>query len=216
MERAMRTPATVGATRVCGWNPADSSGLGGGVKHALSFLATGALVVGLLVGCTGESGPQAAPSPASPGSVAVATGTGQPVTMAEAEHCPVTRPGHFVPPPGVSYEALFGADSSYGNGQLWVGGLWANGVIIAEPSFVEPDGSIGMKFGWYRVTPGQLTISGRRLDAPAPPARGSAPRGYGEAGFQASGVYFPTEGCWEITGTVGSTTLTFVTFVIKL
>jgi hypothetical protein len=95
--------------------------------------------------------------------------------MADAECCPVTRPGRFVPPSGVSYEALFGADSSYGNGQLWVGGLWENGVIIAEPSFVEPDGSIGMKFGWCRVTPGQLTITGQRLDAPAPPARGSAP-----------------------------------------
>jgi hypothetical protein len=34
-------------------------------------------------------------------------------------------------------------------------------------------------------------------------------------GFQASGVQFPTEGCWEVTGTVGTTSLTFVTFVIK-
>jgi hypothetical protein len=34
-------------------------------------------------------------------------------------------------------------------------------------------------------------------------------------GFQASGVYFPNEGCWEVTGRVGRTTLTFVTFVIK-
>jgi hypothetical protein len=34
-------------------------------------------------------------------------------------------------------------------------------------------------------------------------------------GFQASGVYFPTEGCWEVTGKVGTTSLTFVTVVIK-
>jgi hypothetical protein len=138
------------------------------------------------------------------------------VTIADAERCPITRPGRFEPPSGVSYEALFGADYSHGNGQLWVGGLPANGVIAAGPSFVEPDGSIGMKFGWYRVTPGLLTITGHRLDAPAPPARGNVPSGYGDTGFQASGVYFPTEGCWEVAGTVGSTTLTFVTFVIKL
>lgn len=136
--------------------------------------------------------------------------------MADAERCRVTHPGRFVPPSGVSYEALFGADSSYGNGQLWVGGLRESGVIAAGASSVEPDGSIGWKFGWYQVVPGVLTITGRRLDAPAPPARGNVPSGYGDTGFQASGVYFPTEGCWEVTGTVDSTTLTFVTFMIKL
>jgi len=28
-------------------------------------------------------------------------------------------------------------------------------------------------------------------------------------------MFFPTEGCWEVTGTVGAVSLTFVTFVIK-
>jgi hypothetical protein len=136
--------------------------------------------------------------------------------MADAASCPVTRPGRFVPPSGVSRDVLFGADASYGNGQLWVGGLGRNGVIAADSRFVEPDGSVGMKFGWYRVASGSLTIAGRRLDAPAPPARAEVPDGYGDAGFQASGVSFPTEGCWEITGAVGPTRLTFVTFVIKV
>jgi hypothetical protein len=44
--------------------------------------------------------------------------------------------------------------------------------------------------------------------------RSSVPDGYGTHGFQSSGVYFPTEGCWEVTGTVGGSSLTFVTFVI--
>jgi hypothetical protein len=39
------------------------------------------------------------------------------------------------------------------------------------------------------------------------------PDGYGDRGFHSSGVYFPTSGCWEVTGTVGSATLTFVMFV---
>ena len=39
------------------------------------------------------------------------------------------------------------------------------------------------------------------------------PEGYGTVGFQASGVDFPTEGCWEVTGAVGDATLTFVMFV---
>jgi hypothetical protein len=106
---------------------------------------------------------------------------------------------------------LFGADNSHGNAQLWVGGLGHNGAIVVAP---ESDGSRGWKFGWYRIVPGRLTITGRRLDAPGPPAWGSVPDGYGDIGFQSSAVYFPTPGCWEITGTVGSTaTLSFVTFV---
>jgi hypothetical protein len=69
-------------------------------------------------------------------------------------------------------------------------------------------------FGWYRLTSGHLRITGRRLDAPAPPLSGQT-SGYGLTGFNASGVIFPTEGCWQVTGRVGRAALTFVTFVIK-
>jgi hypothetical protein len=72
-----------------------------------------------------------------------------------------------------------------------------------------------MKFGWWRVASGRLHITGQRLDGPAPPARAHVPDGYGDTGFQASGVDFPTEGCWEVTGTLPTTSLSFVTFVIK-
>jgi hypothetical protein len=136
-----------------------------------------------------------------------------PVTRADAKRCPVTLP-RAAGPPGVS-QAFFGWGSSYGNGKLWVGGLWPLGVIVARKDFVAPDGSVRMKFGWWRKVSGRLSITGRRLGAPAPPARGDVPPGYGLTGFQASGVYFPAEGCWEITGKVGKTILTFVTFVIK-
>jgi hypothetical protein len=72
-----------------------------------------------------------------------------------------------------------------------------------------------MKFGWWRKVSGRLSITGRRLDAAAPPARADVPSGYGLTGFQASSVFFPAQGCWEITGKVGDTILTFVTFVIR-
>jgi hypothetical protein len=39
---------------------------------------------------------------------------------------------------------------------------------------------------------------------------------YGDTGFQASQVIFPTEGCWQVTGTVGDSSVTFVTRVVKL
>ncbi len=110
----------------------------------------------------------------------------------------------FEPPPGVSSSALFGSGSSFGNGSLWVGGLAPKGIVD----------SADMKFGWWRHVSGQLKITGRRLDAAAPPLQSSVPSGYGTTGFQASGVDFPTEGCWEVTGAVGATSLTFVTEVV--
>jgi hypothetical protein len=124
--------------------------------------------------------------------------------------CPLTKP---VQAPASIGEALFGWKLAYGNADLWVGGLGEGGIIEVRPSFVNPDGSIGWKLGWYPLTPGKLAISGRRLDDQAPPATGDVPDGYGTHDFQASGVYFPTEGCWEVTGRAGGAPLTFVTFV---
>lgn|SRR5438034_4975370 len=139
--------------------------------------------------------------------------TARKVTMADARRCPVTMPRHGAA--GVSPDDLFGWGSSYGNGKLWVGGLWPHGVIAADPGFVEKDGATDMKFGWWRKVAGKLEITGRRLDGPAPPLDANVPDGYGDTGFQATGVTFPREGCWQVTGKIGRTSLTFVTFVIK-
>jgi hypothetical protein len=134
--------------------------------------------------------------------------------MADAAHCPSTLGSPA--PERIPSREFFGSGSSFGNGKLWVGGLWPDGIILGDPRFVDADGAVSMKFGWWRVEPGGLQITGLRRDASAPPATGDVPFGYGDPGFQASGVWFPTEGCWAITGTVGSTSLTFVTFVIKI
>jgi len=157
-----------------------------------------------LVGCG------SAPSPAGD-VLSTPSPSARSTTAARGEPCPVTEPGDG--PPDVSPDSLFGWGSSYGNASLWVGGLGPDGVIEAGPEFIAEDGSIGMKFGWWRRVPGSLMITGRRLDATAPPVRAEIPAGYGSVGFQASGVIFPTEGCWEITGQVDKTTLTFVTLV---
>jgi hypothetical protein len=139
----------------------------------------------------------------------------RPVTIAGARRCPVTI-GHPVPRTVWWRDLLAGWDSAYGNGSLWAGGLWPHGVVIITRDDVGPGGRLVMKFGWYRLTSGYLTITGRRLDAPAPPASGlTFPGSYGLTGFNASGVVFPTEGCWRVTGRVGRVALTFVTFVIK-
>ena len=189
---------------------------------AVTALAAGTSVA--LLGCTGgpaktatSLAPVAGPSGGSPTGAPAgpARYPARPVTMADARHCPVTI-GHPVPGSESWRELLFGWGSAYGNGALWLGGLWPHGVVIITPDDVQPDGRLGMKFGWYRLTSGYLTITGRRLDAPAPLASGlTFPGDYGLTGFNASGVIFPTEGCWQVTGRVGPVVLTFVTFVIK-
>jgi hypothetical protein len=134
------------------------------------------------------------------------TQPGTVTTTLAVEECPVTVPGS-VPSSEPWREELFGYGSAYGNGQLWVGGLGLNGVIQFETA------SDGWKLGWWRAVSGDLRITGRRLDAAAPPLRSTVSRGYGDIGFQSSGVYFPTAGCWEVTGTAGTARLTFVTLV---
>ena len=142
----------------------------------------------------------------------------RPVTRADARQCPNTVPSR-AGPPGVSPSQFFGWGSDYGNGKLWVGGLGPHGVLVAPRSMLGPGGSISWKFGWWRKIPGYITITGHRLDAPAPPLRAQLANGtdsgYGNIGFQASGVDFPTEGCWQVTGKTARTSLTFVTFVVK-
>jgi hypothetical protein len=183
------------------------------------MLVLGVLAVALsLAACT--SSPSASTSSGESGAASsthTVTSTAPvsqlPVTRADARDCPVTLPGHAGP--RGTRQAFFGWGASYGSGDLWVGGLWPHGVIAAGPGFVDRHGRVGMKFGWWRGVAGRLHITGRRLDAPAPHVVADASSGYGGTGFQPSGVIFPTEGCWEVTGRVGQESLTFVTFVIK-
>jgi len=123
--------------------------------------------------------------------------------------CPVTLPnGHNPPGQGLTSRL------SHGNGRLWVE-LYPRGII--RPDYygrARPNGAIAIKFPWTRGVPGHLKITGRRLDADAPALRSSIPGGYGRIGFQSTGVIFPTTGCWEMTGRVGSASLTVVTKVI--
>ena len=72
-----------------------------------------------------------------------------------------------------------------------------------------------MKWPWWRGVSGDVRIQGRRLDGKAAPVTGDTPTGYGETGFLPSSIFFPTEGCWEVTGRVGDAELTFVTIVVK-
>lgn len=123
--------------------------------------------------------------------------------------CPLTLANGRMPP------AEQWAGMNHGNGKLWTA-FWPHNLVIATPDNVEPDGSIAVKWPWWRGVRGDLEISGRRLDANAPPlAVDASSDGYGKSGFLPTGIAFPTEGCWQVTGRVGGATLTFVTLVVK-
>jgi hypothetical protein len=140
-------------------------------------------------------------------------------TRPTAASCPVTLP----PKPTAHHDAMsyFGPGTSRWKPVLSLGPLWPEGTVVFRPGGpgeILPDGSLAMKFGWTRGEGlrGKLKIHGRRLDASAPPLRARIPDGYGGTGFQATALIFPTEGCWEVTGEVGETRLTFVTRVVRI
>jgi hypothetical protein len=82
---------------------------------------------------------------------------------------------------------------------------------MGTPQNTAPDGSISEKFPWWRGdgVVGKLRVEGMRIDAEAPPLR-SEFQDYGDTGFQATSLIFPTIGCWQITARAGDAELTVV------
>ena len=142
------------------------------------------------------------PSAAAPGS-----------PIATPAACPVTQPNGVEPPPSANMFAQ--GVGACGNEALMTSlSIYGNGVSTGVKSSVDAGGWIGFKWPWYRAIPGELTIEGHRLDAPAPPMRAETSNGYGNIGFEATGLVFPSAGCWEVTGHVGGGNLTFVLLVV--
>jgi hypothetical protein len=96
--------------------------------------------------------------------------------------------------------------------------LWPNGTATVPPQNVQRNGRLYVKVPWWRGpgSHGTLRIHGRRLDKPAPALQADVPPGYGDSGFQASAIPFPTVGCWQVTGRVGKGMLTMVMRVLKI
>jgi hypothetical protein len=98
---------------------------------------------------------------------------------------------------------------------IWAGPVPAGGWRAGGRTY-SGDGRTfnGQKTYWVRPRGTELAIGGRRLDASAPAAEAHIPCCYG-SGFQIVSLYFPTEGCWEVTATSGASRLRFVTRVTR-
>jgi hypothetical protein len=98
--------------------------------------------------------------------------------------------------------------SPFGNGPWYVNAdktIWAGW----DATRLQEGGN---KVLWIRPQGTELHVSGHRLDARAAPLDAFVPCCY-PTGFQATGLRFPTPGCWEVKATAGASALTFVTEV---
>ena len=137
-------------------------------------------------------------------------------------NCPVTKialPSFEAPTP-LSPKAPWPGIFWFGSENLWTA-LHENGVWASLPK--SSDGYTQKIMWWSRLysLPDEpqpaLVVTGRRLDAEAPPLRfygatNAMADDIGEA--MLTGVEFPTLGCWEIQGQYKKTSLTFVVQVM--
>jgi hypothetical protein len=141
---------------------------------------------------------------------AALTGGGR-AAPSSVSSCPVSRPNG-------GYPAGQAPDRWYhGTGGLWTI-LWPRGTAPIPPDVVQRNGWLYLKVPWWRGpgSEGRVRIHGRRLDQPAPVLRSDVSVGYGNSGFQASAMLFPTIGCWQITARAGRGSLTMVERVEKV
>ena len=143
-----------------------------------------------------------------------ATATQTP-TPTPAKECPVTLPHQqlFTPPHPYPQSAPWDGWFWYGSDLLWTqlrkDGIWPAGTY---------------KMFWWRVgyswtgePEPDLTVTGKRLDGPAPLLDISEATNAYHSDFGGSamllGVEFPALGCWEVTGHYGDHELTFTMLV---
>ncbi len=140
---------------------------------------------------------------------------------AELADCPVTQPSKtpFIPPAPFTSEPPYEGQFWYGDRELWtllpVDGNWKG--------LPDNDGVYTQKTFWWHddydpiVEPQpELTVTGKRLDAQAPPIKTStATHGFHSQlkSFMLTGVDFPSAGCWEISGEYQDAQLVYVIWV---
>jgi hypothetical protein len=140
------------------------------------------------------------------------------------DSCPVTKPYQrsiFVPPSPYRAKPSAG-DFWFGSDTLWTA-LPINGTWRGLPHYTPSDPSFRQKllfgrqgYDWHTEPQPKLTVTGKRLDSPAPPLLSDqANNGWvrPDQPFIVTGINFPTLGCWEITGHYRDDKLTFVVWV---
>lgn len=119
--------------------------------------------------------------------------------------CPVSEPVWVRPPEDSAVQGSPGFGYYFVNEDrsIWASAWWTG----QEENYLLPGKDI--KVGWFRPEGAELEITGRRLDGQAAPLETHVPCCY-PTRFQATGLFFPAEGCWEVTAEAADSELTFV------
>jgi len=125
------------------------------------------------------------------------------------DECPVTEPIWMKPPDdsAVLDKPVFGYYYANKDRSILTSAWWVEQDMTYLRVYEE-----GLKMGWFRPDGADLQITGRRLDGDAPPLEAHVPCCY-PTKFQATSLYFPTEGCWEVTAKANKSILIFIVTV---
>jgi len=169
-------------------------------------------------------------------SIQAAAGSRQP----NPDSCPITKPPLMALVPPSPYPTELPADSFwFGNEKLWTSlpmdGTWnalpvwtgieMDGTWNGPPHYKPTDSAFRNKlffwhegYDWRTENQPNLSVTGKRLDAPAPPLATDEHVNNGWTDdshhpFMVAGIFIPTLGCWEITEDYNGETLSFVVLV---
>jgi hypothetical protein len=139
-------------------------------------------------------------------SVLVACTSISPTDSSLADACTLTEPVWAQPPEDAAVQGspAFGYYFINEDQSIWAAAWWAD----QEAGNLRASGD-GIKTGWFRPAGAELQITGQRLDAEAPPLEAHVPCCY-PTRFQATGLFFPTEGCWEVTARADDSEISFI------
>jgi hypothetical protein len=140
------------------------------------------------------------------------------------DSCPVTKPSQppFLPPAPYPSDGVFWI----GSPKLWTD-IPKSGTWQGLPHYAPGDTRFRQKlfwwskgYDWHNENPPKLTITGKRLDGPAPPLSTDAHSNAGwtndrDHAFMVAGIFIPTLGCWRITGHYRGEELSYVVWVSK-
>ena len=128
-----------------------------------------------------------------------------------AKACLLTEPLWLKPPEDAAFPDPPAYSDYFVNEDrsIWASASWAIEEEYGTNVFRE-----WIKVGWFRPAGAELVITGQRLDREAPPLEGQASCCY-PTRFQASGLHFPTEGCWKVTAKAAESELWFIVWINK-
>ena len=154
----------------------------------------------LLTACTSTR--TADPTPPASTSIVSSTET------ASANACPLTEPAWAKPPEDSAVQNVpaYGYYFVNEDNSMWASAWWTE----REENYLRAGEDI--KVGWFRPAGATVEITGQRLDGKADALETHIPCCY-PTRFQATGLVFPTNGCWEVIARAEDRELSFVIWV---